>query len=579
MAAVLLLIPPDGRLFASGPASNFSPTCCLDRFPMNLRSLSIVAYLAALTSSMVAAVGGESLLPAEQSIAAAIDHYIGEAIDEDGIAAVGLASDETLLRRTTLDLAGRIPTQAEQAWFQALNESERRQQLVDRLVQLPDAAYHTANELDAMLLPNKQYDNEFREYLLRSTKQNRGWEQMFRDMMLANATDGPLKGASVFLKSRIREVDDLTNDTAILFFGVNVSCAKCHDHPLVEDWKQDHFYGMQAFFSRTYQTKKNSIAEKFFDKVKFKTTAGDEKTASYMFLSGDTIADGTPAFSDEERKAIDQRINDAQKKDDSDVPVPGFSPRQRLIEISLRDGNDEFFAKNIVNRIWARMFGTGLVDPLDQMHSGNPPSHPELLNWLARDMKKNGYDLPRLLRGIALSDTYARSSEWTSTGDPPSKHYFAVAESRPLTPRQLAASLKIASARPNKWPAIDATNEWDRERRSLEDQANSWAREFELPGENFQIAVDEALFFSNSERVYSDLLRDSGDSLIGHLKQTEDRQQLVSTLWQVVLNRSPDEVEAEAALEWLERDGEDQIENIRQLAWTLLAGPEMRFNH
>ena len=256
---------------------------------MTQRSFTLLTLVAALSVSQTA-IANDSLRPAAESVSSVIDHYISKTIDNEGMAVVGMASDETILRRTTLDLAGRIPTQAERTWYAELPKATRRPQLVDRLMHLPDAEYHLANQLDGMLLPTKPFDNDFRDYLLRATQQNRRWDQMFRDMMQANATDGPLKGASVFLKSRIREVDDLTNDTAILFFGVNVSCAKCHDHPLVEDWTQDHFYGMQAFFSRTYQTKKQTVAEKFFDEVKFTTTAGDEKKAAFMFLSGDKIA-------------------------------------------------------------------------------------------------------------------------------------------------------------------------------------------------------------------------------------------------------------------------------------------------
>ena len=546
--------------------------------PMAFRVLLTVFFIAALRIPLSLA-GNETLLPPEESIQNAIDHYVQQAIDSNGIPTAGPASDEAILRRTTLDLAGRIPTRAEQEWYESLPPEQRREKLVDRLLQLPDAAFHAANELDSMLLPNKPYDGEFRKYLLWATQQNRSWDQMFRDILEAKATDGPLKGANPFLRSRIRQVDDLTNDTAILFFGVNVSCAKCHDHPLVADWQQDHFYGMRAFFSRTYQTKKNVVAEKFFDEVKFKTTAGDEKIAAYMFLTGDVLPDGTPTFSEDERKALEEKVRNAEQKEESEVPVPGFSPRRRLIELALHDRNAAFFSKNIVNRIWARMFGRGLVNPLDQMHSGNPPSHPELLEWLARDIKQHGYYLTRLVRGIALSKAYARSSEWTSAAEPPPGQYLAVAQSRPLTPRQLAASLRIATYGPEKWPAIDADDVWAKERESLENQANGWVREFEQPGEGFQVAVDEALFFNNNSRVQDDLLRDSGDSLIGHLKTIEDDEQVVAALWKIVLNRGPNADEQTAAVEWLHRNEDNRVEKIRQLAWTLLAGPEFRFNH
>ena len=545
---------------------------------MTRRTSTVLIFVVALSGSANCA-DENPVLPADTPVQDAIDHYVQRAIAENGIPAVGDASDEAVLRRTTLDLAGRIPTQPEREWYTQIPPLERREQLVDRLLSLPDATFHLANEIDSHLLSNSPYNGEFREYLLWATQEKRSWDQMFRDMLMAKPAEGPLQGATQFLRTRIREVDDLTNDTAILFLGINVSCAKCHDHPLVGDWKQDHFYGMQAFFSRTYQTKKNVIAERFFDEVKFKTTDGEDKRASFMFLTGDVVADATPEFSEEKRKELDEKIRKAEREDDSEAPVPDFSPRMKLVDIALQDDSDSFFAKNIVNRIWARMLGRGLVSPLDQMHSGNPPSHPELLDWLAKDLKHNGYDLLRLIRGVALSQAYARDSAWTAATEPPMPEYFAVAGTRPLTARQLALSLQVAAMNPSKWPEMEAGDEWAKMRESLENQANGWVREFEQPKENFQVAVDEALFFSNNARIHEDVLRDSGDRLVGHLKTVENDAELLTALWQSVLNRDPVETERNAALDWMQRDNEDRVELIRQLSWTLLAGPEFRFNH
>ena len=542
------------------------------------RILAVLVVIVGLPGS-VGFAGKHNLLSPDASVQDAIDHYVRLAIEKNGISTAGPASDEAVLRRTTLDLAGRIPTRPEQEWYLALEESERRKQLVDRLLNLPDADFHLANEVDSQLLYNSPYNKEFREYLLWATKEKRSWDRMFRDMLLAKQAEGPLQGATQFLRTRIREVDDLTNDTAILFFGINVSCAKCHDHPLVEDWKQDHFYGMQAFFSRTYQTKKNIVAEKFFDEVKFRTTEGEDKLASFMFLTGDVVSDATPVFSEEARKELEQKIRKAEREDDSEAPVPDFSPRQQLVDIALQENSDAFFAKNIVNRIWARMLGRGLVDPLDQMHSGNPPSHPELLDWLAKDLKQHDYDLSRLIGGIALSKAYARDSQWTAAEESPETQYFAVAQTRPLTPRQLAVSLQVAATSPQNWPGVDACEEWAKVRETLEKQANGWVREFEQPGENFQVAVDEALFFSNNARVQDDFLRDSGDRLVGYLRTLDNDTQLADALWRAVLNRGPKDAEINAALEWLQRRNEDRVDTIRQLSWTLLAGPEFRFNH
>jgi len=523
----------------------------------------------------------EELLPQETEIVTAINHYVSAHLAKNGVNPVAPADDATLLRRTMLDLAGRIPHALEREWFHSLPEADRRRMLVDRLMQSPDFDFHHRNWLDESLLPNQPYDNEFRNYLLTAVQGRRSWDTIFRELMKAGVADGLEKGAAQFLKSRVRELDDLTNDTAILFFGVNISCAKCHDHPLVTDWKQDHFYGMQAFFQRTYQTRKvSALAERPFGEVKFTTTSGEEKKAAFMFLTGDQVTDRTPEFPAEERKSLEERIRKLEQEDvEAEIVVPEFRPRDELVEVALRDSKDRFFARNIVNRVWARLLGTGLVDPLDQMHSGNPPSHPELLAWLANDLVSHGYDLRRLIQGIVLSEAYARSSEWAQPSEQPAANLFAVAKTRPLTPRQLAASLHVSVRNPEQWPAIDATDEWIKRRTELENQANGWVREFEQPGDNFQVAVDEALFFSNSQRIQNEMLSDSDDRLLGALKKGENQNQAIEVLWLTVLGRVPQVDEITSANNWLDRIPEKKNESRTQLLWALLAGPEFRFNH
>src|SRR5271169_214860 len=91
-----------------------------------------------------------------------------------------------------------------------------------------------------------------REYLVTAAREDRPWDRIFRDVMAADESDASQKGSSEFLKARSKDSDRLTNDVSTVFFGVNVSCAKCHDHPLVKDWKQDHYYGMKSFLDRTF---------------------------------------------------------------------------------------------------------------------------------------------------------------------------------------------------------------------------------------------------------------------------------------------------------------------------------------
>lgn len=547
-----------------------------------MRISTCLSLLLGLSLCCAQPAASEELLPPSSDIPGVIDHYVNQRLEKYQIAAAPPADWQTLLRRTSLDLAGRIPTIQEYRRVEELPEPERRLAIVEQGMSLSDFDFHLRNTLDELLLPNNPHNGEFRDYLLWAVQTRRSWDQIFRDLMLARDTDGPEKGAAHFVRSRVRDLDELTNDTAILMFGVNVACAKCHDHPLVDQWQQDHFYGMQAFFSRTFMTRRNVITERPFGEVKFKTTAGEDKTAALTFLSGAAVEDKSPKFSDEERKQLDEQLRKIEQTDTAGyVLFPDFSPRRELVEVALKDQESRFLAKSIVNRTWQRLMGTGLVDPPDQMHAANPPSHPELMDWLTRDLIAHGYDLRRLIRGIVSSDAYARSSRWTSPDMPPAPSTFAVAATRPLTPRQLATSLLVAARTPQAEVAsgVDREAPWNRLRNEIENQAGGWVREFENPGEGFQVAVDEALFFSNSERVQNDLLRDAGDSLVGRLKAIAPDDEVVRQLWRYVLTREPSEEELATATQWLTRESTDRVGSIRSLTWAVLAGPEARFNH
>jgi len=521
----------------------------------------------------------EDLLPADKPIAEVIDHYIGKHQQAEKVTPADQATDSNIIRRLTLDLAGRIPTAAEAQAYASSTDENKRTQLVDRLLASPDYAYHHRNELDTLLMGDKR-DNAWREYLLKAAQDNRPWDQLFREMMIGNEASEQEKPALAFLKARGKNSEDMTTETSVLFFGVNIACAKCHDHPLVGDWLQDHYYGLNSFFSRTYLTKKNTLAEKYSGAVKFTTTAGEAKQAKFMFLTGSVIEEPKIEKTKEQKKAEDAEVK-LQQKDDKAPPakIPEFSPRAKLVELVLRDGDNRFFSQSIANRIWARLMGRGLVHPLDQMHSENPPSHPELMDWLTRDLVAHNYDLKRLLRGIALSQTYSRASAWNGSGDAPEEEYFALASVRALSPRQYALSLALASSSPQRYPLEMKAEEWAQHRKNFENAANGRASQFEIPKDHFQVGVDEALYFSNNSQVQNEYLQDSADKLVGYLKGISDKKQAITAAFWAIHSRAP-EAEETAALEaYLNQRSDRELSALQQAVWALLTSPELRFNY
>ena len=256
--------------------------------------------------------------------------------------------------------------------------------------------------------------------------------------------------------------------------------------------------------------------------------------------------------------------------------MPAFSRRSKLVEVALSPQEQEIFARNIVNRIWYRIFGYGLVMPLDQMHEGNPASHPELLQWLARDMIDHKYDLKRLIRGLVVSQVYARRSNWVQ-GPRPEPEWFAVANMKPLTRYQYGHSLKLASMNPDQF-ALDTEDQVSEQLKRVYDD-RGLADQLDQPIHDFQVSTAEALLLSNSERINKELLVDSDKMLVGKLKSIENDQQLVELACWTILSRAADAEERTVLSAYLADRQDRRLEGIQQLVWALLTSTEFRFNH
>jgi Protein of unknown function (DUF1549)/Protein of unknown function (DUF1553) len=519
------------------------------------------------------------LLAADRPIGEAIDHYLDQALAKERAKPAPAADDATIVRRLMLDLVGRIPTAAEAQAYIESTAPDKQLRLIDRLLTTPGFVRHQATELDTMLTAGEK--GSLREYLVKAVGENASWDRIFRELMLPDQTDKARKAAAEYLRARVKDSDRLTVDVSSTFFGVNISCAQCHDHPLVTDWKQDHFYGMKSFFDRTFVNGRGDagfLGEHGYGSVKFKTTEGVERQAKLMFLSGRKVDEpDDQASKDDQHKKEKEELERALKAK-APPPAPKFSARAKLVELALQPGDRDFFARSIVNRLWNRVYGRGLVMPLDQMHSANPPSHPELLAWLARDTIDHGYDLRRLTRGLVSSRAYARDSR-SSDDQTPRPSLFGVAVVRPLTPMQLACSLRVATADPAGLGTQLKAAELDKRIAEIESSAKSLADALGFARGDAQIGVAEALFFSNGKRVVDDLLADGDGRLFLRLKQTAAPAEQIDLAVRNVLSRPPDDEDRRVLGEYLADRTDRPDQACRQLLWALLTSAEFRFNH
>ncbi|MBX9627695.1 MAG: DUF1549 and DUF1553 domain-containing protein [Gemmataceae bacterium] len=517
---------------------------------------------------------GATAAPAEQPVEQVIDREIDAALAAAAVEPAPPADDAALVRRLTLDLVGRIPTLPEVERYVGSSDPGKRAELVDRLMAAPGYARHQATQFEALLNPDGRRGGGVRDYLVGAVADNRGWDRVFRDLLLPDHADPPVKGAADFLRPRLADPDKLTTDVSVAFFGVNVSCAQCHDHPHVKDWTQAHFYGLKAFLSRTYEAG-GAVAERGAGVVKYKPTKGPERTARMMFLAGGPLDDPSARELTKDEEKAEKAAAEEAKKTKTAPPRPAVSARAKLVEVALRDGNADFLARAIVNRLWHQFFGLGLVTPLDQMHAENPPSHPELLTWLAKDVAAHGYDLKRLVRGIVLSKAYSRASRYATEAAPDPK-LFAVARLKPLTPMQLATSLKVAGTDPAEWEK--GKGDFEKRVEQAEGAARGFAALLAQPADNFQVGVGEALLFSNGERVTKEFLTDGGGSLVARAA-AKDPAEAVGLLVRVAYGRPPTADETRALAEYVAKRSDRKVEAYRQVLWALVTGPEFRFTH
>jgi hypothetical protein len=537
-----------------------------------MRSRSVLPSIA-LILGVAFSVQAQELLPPDRPIGEVIDHYLDAKLAHAKVAPAPPAPDMTVVRRLYLDLIGRIPAGVEARL--ASKQTFDRSQLIATLIASPGFARHNADEFDVLLRNSNVDAPNLRPYLVQAFQENRPWDVMFRDLIGASESPAATKPEAFVLK-RLKDNDALTRDVSSVFFGLNITCAQCHHHPEIKKLSQDYFFGMKAFFASSYDFQGNLLERQYVKFGDFKDKKGETRKVSMMFLSGTKVeVDALP-----EKELLDAIQNEAKviqekakafAKSKEMPPFPKFQARKRLADIALDHANREMFARSIVNRLWFRFYGHGLVMRVDQMHSENAASHPELLQWLARDLIANKYDLKRVIAGLVSSRAYARSSEWK--GDRPAKELFAFAPTRPLTPTQWAMSYHIAN-QPEVFKPDDPGEVRKKKIADAEKGVGSFAF-IEQPFDEYQVGIDEPLKLSNDEG----LLKAMGNKLIPVLKKLPDtRQQIDEAAW-TVLSRPATPEEHRLFVEFLEQRKDRPDDGLRQVLWAMINSPEFRFNH
>jgi hypothetical protein len=494
--------------------------------------------------------------------------------------AAPLASDAVFLRRVSLDLTGMIPSAEQTRAFLGDSSANKRVHLVDRLLASDGYARHMATTFDILLMDRRPAEQvklpEWQDYLRRSFAENKPVDQLVRELLGTDGSDAKNRAAARFLLDRKVEPHVATKDIGRLFLGMNLTCCQCHDHPLVEGFKQDHYYGIFAFLNRTY-----AFADKKLNMTVLAEKGEGDVTFESVFKPKIVNKTGPklPYASELPEPKFEKGAEYVAPVPKGERGTPKFSRRAQL-----GDGivTHPYFARTLSNRVWSWLFGRGIIHPVEYDHDGNSPSHPELLDLLAADFQANGHNLKRLLREIVLSQTYQRSSESKSDKTPPPET-FLVSAIRPLSPDQFAWSLAQATGQLEaEWKAAKTTEAAVITK--LAPTTQSIVALFSGPSgepavnQDFEATLDQALFLNNGKTLES-WLAPRPSSLADRLAKAADGKALANELYLSVLIRPPTDDERDEVVYYLDRKGADRSQAIRDLTWALLTSVEFRFNH
>lgn len=488
-----------------------------------------------------------------------IDDHLAMAWKQVGLEPAPDCDDATFLRRVSLDLIGVLPTVEEIRRFLDDKSINKRDRLVEALLERPEYVDYWSLKWGDLLRVHRRALGEkglisFNTWLRTALRENRPFDGVVRELLTSR---GNLyqSGAAAFYYID-QNPQDLAETTAQVFLGVRLACAKCHHHPF-EVWSQDDYHHLAAFFARVQR--KDTKEDGLFGGAQSVSLA---PTAEYRHPRTNQLL--------QPRVLGGQPLNVAEKDD----------PRRQLAEW-ITSKENPFFARNLANRAWASLMGRGLVDPVDDLRGSNPPSHPALLDALADDLRKNNYDLKRLLKAICQSRAYQLQSDMNPKVD---KEGVFFARYRP---RRLPAEVLLDAVNRAAGTHEDFTGMPIGTRAiSLPDPAvvSTFLDTFGRPRRTTSCDCErlsasdlaQVLHLVNSNKLHQKVTDKQG-RVAKLLAEKKPDAALVEELYLATLSRSPTKEEQETIAKLLAAAPSRQ-EGFEDLMWTLLNLTEFGWN-
>ena len=525
------------------------------------------------------AAGGQEKGP--QRTANEIDRLIDRDLAAAGVPASPPADDGEFLRRATLDITGRIPTYDETLAFLESGDPHKRQAAVDRLLESPAYGLHFATIWNELIVPRdkgstKTARDPFTPWLADQFNRGRGWDAIVRELLTAEGKirDNPSTG---YIAANCENFDPqpnlLADSTARLFLGIQLRCAECHDHPFAP-WKQGDFWGVAAYFSRLrrgYLDGKNPTGWTFTESLpedetnrKFSTTIAAPDVAGAALVVPET--GGKLA-----RHVVRARfLNGAGEAEGGEQP---FRPQLAALVASREN---PWFAANAANRLWAKLFGRGLIEPLDSFSADNSPENNELLVLLARELADSGFDLKHVIRVIANTRAYQRTSR-ALPGNKDDRERHSHMAVKPMRPEMLYDSLSIllyppmpkAGGKPQPLGQPQAIPQNPRD-----EFVRAFAmRPDDTVGSEVNTGLPQFLKLLNG-----DLLSRESPGQTRLLKGQAEPQEAIDAIYLATLARLPMAEERRWMLDYV-AGSESQRDGLGGVLWTLVNSGEFVLNH
>ncbi|MGD9854787.1 MAG: DUF1549 domain-containing protein, partial [Planctomycetaceae bacterium] len=338
----------------------------------------------------------------------AIDELVAGKWQRMKIAPSGLCTDAEFIRRVFLDLTGLPPTADQVKAFLADERDTRvkRDELVERLVGSDEYVTYWTNKWADLLQVNSKFLGKegaeaFRGWIREQVAGNVPYNEFCHQVLTAEGSNKDNPAASYY--KILREPDAIMENTTHLFLGVRFNCNKCHDHPF-ERWTQDQYYETEAFFARVGLKKDD---------------AGGDKN-----IGGTAVEGAKPlyevVFEKPDGEIQHERTGAVTAPEfpyEANFSVSGDATRRQQMAQWITSPDNHYFVESYVNRVWGYLMGVGLIEPLDDIRAGNPPSNPELLDWLAGEFIRSEFNVQHLMRTICKSRTYQLSidtNEWNA---------------------------------------------------------------------------------------------------------------------------------------------------------------------